>query len=188
MKNKFRASYSVLSMWRSGNWERAIKAYFKLEDFTTPAMLAGRDLHSTWNNETLKTGALPAVFGGKKLASPEPELKIVVSITNWLDLVGIIDLYDKPEIHEYKSGVTSSESYASSPQGGVYGVLATLSKRYADKIYIHHYDQYAKRADTSIVWLTDKLLRDSLNWIETNASEMHAYLLENRLYERFGKI
>jgi len=185
MNNKFRASYSNLSTWASGDWEKAIKMYFHLETFTSPAMEEGKRYHDQWKDYILKNKATPSELGSIKLINPTPEIKKTVKIHDWLDLVGVIDCYDKPIIYEWKTGKTSSESYASSPQAGVYGVLATMSGLYADKAEIYHYDQHAKKSDMSIVWLTDKVLKDSLSWVETLSSEMHNYLTENNLYEKY---
>ena len=183
--NKFRASFSVLNVWASGDWERAVKMYFKLEKFTTPAMADGKEFHEKWRKHTTETKTLPFEFGAKKLTSPICEQKIVVPIYDWLDLVGIIDCYDDPIIYEYKTGKTSSEDYAGTMQPGVYGVLATYAKMYVEQCQIMHYDQYQKKSDTSIVWLTDKRLEDSYNWIVTLSGEMHNYFIQNSLYEMF---
>lgn len=185
MTNKFRASYSILSAWASGDWERAVKMYFKLETFTSPAMEEGKRFHEQWAKYIEENKSTPPELGGIKLLNPTPEIKKTVNIHDWLDLVGVIDCYDKPIIYEWKTGKQSSESHASSPQAGVYGVLATLAGFYADKAEIYHYDQHLKKSDMSIVWLTDKVLKDSLNWVETLSSEMHNFLLENGLYEKY---
>lgn len=186
INNKFRASYSILSMWKSGNWEMATKAYFKLEKFITPAMDDGRKWHKKWEEHINLTKTLPVEFGGGKLTDPKTEGKKVVELESWLDLVGVVDCYDKPIIYEFKSGKSSSEVYAGSEQVGVYGVLATMSGLLAERAEIYHYDQYNKRSDMSIVWLTDELLKKSHEWIVTLSSEMHAYFTDNQLYEKFG--
>lgn len=185
---KFRASFSVLSQWADGNWERAVKSYFKLEQFTTPAMAMGKEWHEKWAQHTNATGCLPVEFGGAKLKKPITELKTVVSLDDWLDLVFIIDCLDEPDIHEYKTGKQSSEAYANTKQLGVYAVGATLKGYLVKRGIIHHYDQYTKKTDTSIVWLTDKLIDDAHNWIFTIAGEMHDYFIKNELYKRFAKI
>lgn len=185
--NKFRASYSVLDQWNSGNWEMAIKMYFKLEKFVTSQMQDGRDWHEKWANHIRTTNTMPVEFGGGALIKPEVEQKTVVQIDEWLDLVGIIDCFVSPVIYEWKTGKQSSEVYAGGPQGGIYAILGTYSKRYVEKVEIHHFDQYSKKSDMSIVWVTDQLLKDTYNWIITVAGEMHNYFIENDLYNRFGR-
>lgn len=183
---KFRASYSVISTWAGGNWDLAVGMYFKLKKFTTPQMAAGKDLHKEWEKEVKKNKALPEIFGGKKLNNPKAEFKTVVQLEPWLDLVGVIDVLDEPTIYEFKSGKTSSEIHANSIQTGVYGVLATFADVVVDRAEIHHYDQYKKTTDMSIVYLTDKYLNEAHNWLVTFASEMHEYFTANDLYTKFG--
>lgn len=187
MVNKFRASYTILDQWNSGNWEMAVKMYFKLDKFVTPQMQEGREWHEKWAKHILATKTMPVEFGGAPLKNPEVEQKTVVTLDEWLDLVGIIDCYDMPIIKEWKTGKQSSEVYAGSMQGGIYAVLGTFSKRYVEKVEIYHYDQYSKKTDMSIVWVTDELLKATHNWIITTAGEMHNYFMENDLYNKFGR-
>lgn len=184
--NKLRASYTVLNMWASGNWEQAVKYYFKLERITTPAMEAGKVFHQNWETEISKTQKLPDVFGGLQLKNPQAELFLTAQMHDWLELVGRIDLYDEPTIYEFKSGKTSSLDYARSKQTGTYAVLATLNNMLVKRAEIFHFDQHKKQKELSVVWITDSLLKESLNWIETVSSEMHSYLEDNKLYQRFG--
>lgn len=185
--NKFRASYTILDQWASGNWQMAIKMYFKLEQFVTPQMQDGREWHAKWAEHIIKTNSMPTEFGGNALVAPIAEQKTVVNLDSWLDLVGVIDCYDSPTIYEWKTGKQSSEAYAGSKQGGIYAILGTYSNKYVEKVEIHHYDQYRKQSDMSIVWVTDQLLNETYDWIVTIASEMHDYLVTNELYSRFGK-
>lgn len=187
VNNKFRASYTILDQWNSGNWEMAVKMYFKLDKFVTPQMQAGREWHEKWAKHITATKTMPIEFGGKALTAPIAEQKTVVNLDEWLDLVGVIDCYDTPTIYEWKTGKQSSEAYAGSQQGGIYALLGTYSKKYVEKIEIHHFDQYSKKSDMSIIWVTDELLENTYNWIITIAGQMHDYLLTQGLYERFGK-
>ena len=112
--NKFRASYSILNTWASGDWEKAIKMYFRLETYTSPAMEEGKIFHKKWADYIRQYKKTPIELGEITLNNPIPEIKKVVSVHDWLDLVGIIDCYDKPIIYEWKTGKTSSENHASS--------------------------------------------------------------------------
>ena len=58
MSNIFRASFTVLDQWNSGNWEQAVKTYFKLEKFITPEMQAGREWHEKWAKHISDTKTL----------------------------------------------------------------------------------------------------------------------------------
>lgn len=186
-KPKFRASYTVLSMWDSGRWEDAISTLFKLEAYENDAMRDGKLLHDAWQKETEETGCLPAVFGGTPLVKPETELKIVVQVYDWLEIVGVIDVYDDGDVHEHKSGVLSSNTYARSKQAGLYAVIALRSGRTAKRLFLNHYNQYDKTADISVVWVTEKLLEETMDWVESVSQDMYNYLIENKLYDRFGK-
>ena len=113
------------------------------------------------------------------------ELKLTVNLYPWLDLVGVIDCYDRPTIYEFKTGNRSAAKHANDFQVAVYGVLATLSDLHVERAEIHRYNQYTNKADMSVVWLTDRLLRDGINWIETFGRNV-SILVEKRLYERFA--
>ena len=184
---KFRASFSVLTMWSSGRYEDAVAAYFKLDSFTTPQMELGKELHLEWENEVKATGCMPKVFGGKALKDPKTERKIVKEIEPWLDLVGVVDLLDSPRVIDYKSGVTSAAQYANSPQGGIYALLATLDGVYVDRVEIHRYNPYNKKVDMAIRWVTDKMLGETLEYVKTTSADMHSYLTKNDLYTKLGK-
>lgn len=188
---KFRASYSVLDMW-TRDWENAVAMYFHLETYVTRQMQEGRDWHEKWAKEITETGCLPKVFGGGKLSNPRPELKLEVAEYGkgfeWLELVGIIDCLEDGVIHEFKTGLTNSSGHSKSNQGGVYGILAKMHNLPAKQVQIHHYNQYIKEADTSIIWLTPELLAETDNWIKTVSCEMYEYFRENNLWEKFGGI
>lgn len=185
--NKFRASYTVLSTWESGDFERAVKIYFKLENFITPQMAEGKNIHESWAKHIQETNTTPIEFGGEKLDSPKSEVKLVAQLLPWLEVVGIPDLIDNKKVYEFKTGKKSSEEYATSKQGGVYAILATFNDLLVDQVVIGHFDQYKKCSDISFVWVTNNLLKETLNWVETLSSEMHHYLEQNQLYQRFAR-
>lgn len=183
---KFRASYSTLNLWSSGNYQRAIEGYFKLRSFTTPAMQAGKEWHNIWESEVNTTGCMPKVFGGQKLIKPKTELKLVKQLDDWLELVGVIDLQhgeNGENLVDYKTGKTTSDSYANSFQPRVYHILIPEATRFE----FRHYDHSTKRTDTSIVHLTPTTLNKGIDWVVTYASEMHSHLLKNDLYKKYGR-
>jgi hypothetical protein len=182
---KFRASYTIISCWAKGDWERAIKMYFKLETFESEAMRQGKAYHKQWEEEVKKTGCLPKIFGGKKLNNPKTEEKMVVSVNDWLDVVGVLDLLDSPELHDYKTGKSSPNIDI---QVGIYGVICKLKGIPIDVAYIHHFDQYSKKVEVHKVYLTDKKIEESMNYIITIAGEMHEYFTKNKLYEKFSNL
>lgn len=188
--HKLRANYSFLSTWASGDWNRAIESYFKLKTFTTPQMEIGKQYHSEWEQEAKTTLHLPKVFGGEPLGKPLTELYGVVELDKWLLLSGVIDCYDVDfeTIYEYKTGKQSSEKYANTKQPAIYALLLSQSGYTPKKVEIHHYDQYKKQSDMSIVWVTDKLIADALEWVVTLGAEAHNYFITNSLYEKYGHL
>lgn len=182
-RNKFRASYSTLSTWASGDYDRAIKQYFKLEDFDTPAMKRGREYHGAWDSEIRQTNSMPKVFGGKGLVDPQTELKIERELDEWLDLVGVIDLYEDRTIYDWKTGKTPAQSI-NPYQVYTYQILLPQAVR----AEIHRHDPDTMTTDMVIYHLTEKTLDQGIEWVLTLSSEMHNYFIQNALYERFAHV
>lgn len=189
----FRASYSVLALWSQGQRDEAVRAYFKLDRFETPAMRDGKRMHKEWEGETKRTGCSPLVFGGEKLPQGfQCERKLEALIFDWMELVGVIDRLDpQAEGHvvtDYKTGKTSSADYVKSYQGPVYHLLCHLHDIPVNRVEFRHFDQYKGVTDTSILYTTSQTLKDGLDWVATHGSEMHDFLNENGLYEKYGSI
>ena len=184
---KIKVSYTILNAWSQGKYEDAIKYLYKIDVVQTPQMKAGSEWHKKWETEIQATGKLPELFGGKQLIKPSPEQYIKVDVNEWLILSGKIDCYDKPTIYEFKTGRQTSEDIVRSKQVGVYGVLSTLNKQYVDRAEIYCYNQYLQNDNKSmsIVHITDKVLEDSLNWIQTIAGDIKNYIEQNKLYEKY---
>ena len=185
--NKFRASFSILDTWNKGDYENAVKMYFKIDSFENEAMRQGKKYHKEWSKHTEETKTLPVIFGGKEFKTPKTELKLTAQIYDWLEMVGVVDCVDEPVIYEYKTGVTDSQTYVNSHQVGMYGLLLTYNDMLVDRCEFYHYNQYKNQVDMSIVHITDKLIENSLNFVVTTAGEMHEYLESNNLYEKLNK-
>lgn len=192
---------TTIHAWASGQYQKAIEHYFKLNNFTSEKMADGTRLHDEWKSHIIATKTLPTAFGAKPLNNPIPERKYVAQLLPWLKLFGTPDCIDSPIIYEFKSGTKSSEAYASSWQTRIYGVLVTYpgiyvengkeykhEGIYVEKAEIHHWNQYEQKHDMSQLWITDQVLKDTFNYIETIASEMHNYFDENDLWTRFGHL
>lgn len=186
--NKLRASFTYLSLWDSNQWEMAVKAYFKLDKFTTREMAEGSYYHDQWQKHIEATKRLPDVFGGTPLVSPRCEEKLVIPVYDWLDLVIKPDLIDAPIIHEFKTGTTESDEHARSKQTAMYAVGLVLLKQPVRYIDVHSYNQYSKKATFSRVVVTKKLLSEGLEWVEQVARPMYEYFTEQNLWERYGNI
>ncbi|MFZ2882116.1 MAG: hypothetical protein WA019_03510 [Candidatus Moraniibacteriota bacterium] len=186
--NKFRASYSNLHRWESGDFEGFVKGYFKLEPpLTSREQAEGKEWHDKWKDEVLKTSCMPELFGGRPLVDPIVEIKKVVQLEDWLDYVFIADLVEGSNIHDWKTGVDDSGKWINTNQLGCYAVGLTFDKIFVNQGFMHHYNQYTKRVDSSSIWLTDQVLKEAHNWIITLSCEAHEYLRVNNLYEKYGK-
>ncbi len=177
---------TTMHAWATGQYQKAVEHYFKLANFTTEKMADGTALHKQWSEYIEANNKLPVEFGNKPLIKPLPEGKLTVKLQPWLELYGTPDCIDSPIIYEFKSGKRSSESYASSWQTRIYAVLATYAGIYIDKAEIHHWDQYTKKHDMSVVWITDQVLKEAYDYIEAIASDMHHYFDQNDLWNKFG--
>lgn len=184
---KFRASFTVLDKWSKGDWKGAVETYFKLRELNTPAIEEGKRFHAEWENEINNTQCLPKVFGGKKLDSPTTEQKITVQLLDWLELVFVADLVDNDTLIDFKTGKTPSRHYLNSMQIPVYALGLSLADVQVKKGFIYHYNQHEQTTDMSMFWLSVDTIKNALDWVETYASEMHSYLMENKLYEKFNK-
>jgi hypothetical protein len=153
---------------------------------TTREQAEGKEWHDKWEKEVKKTGCLPTLFGGRKLDTFKCEVKKVVELAPWLDYVFVADLVEGSNVHDYKTGVDDSARWVSTKQLGCYAVGLTFDKIFINRGYIHHFNQYTKKVDSSSIWITDKVLEDAHNWIITLSSEAHEYLTNNNLYEKYG--
>jgi len=183
----FEASYSTLSAWERGDWDRAIQLYFHLETETTEAMRQGKLWHKKFEEEVKKTGCHPKVFGGKKIVGKfSTEIRVEKKIADWLQLNGVIDLKTENMIIDYKTGISSPAVHFK--QIKVYQLFYPETKLGI----IRHFNQYNRKAESIYYHLNSQTLKDGYNWLITNASEMYQYLEENNIYqlveEKYGKI
>lgn len=186
---KFRASYSVLRLWEESRWEEAIKLYFHMDRWTSEAMADGKNWHEKWAEEIKKTKCKPAIFGGDKLKDPIVEQKIVVPVYDWLDLSFIMDLYDDGVLTDWKTGVTNSQDYARMPQIPVYAVGCLLANMPIKRAEIYAFNQHA-RPENAISYsfrnITDNVIKEGFDYIETFGTEMFNYFVEHNLFETLG--
>lgn len=187
-RNLFRASFSVLAAWDSGDWERAIKMYFKVPTEVTQAMEDGRKYHDQWEAHIRQHATLPPELGGTKLLQPIADqrlLKKTAKLQPWLELVGIPDCYDAGDqtLYEFKTGGAPSSYYADSKQLGTYTVLLLQHQMPVRRAVVCHYNQRERTSDTALVWMTPALVKEAKEWIETTAAEIKHYLDSNNIYD-----
>ncbi len=167
-----RVNYSMLSAWERRDYEAAIGMWLGVERPKNEAMIAGTTYHEDWEAEVKKTGKLPSIFGVKELNNPEPEVKIVKRLNDWLTLSGVIDLRDVPDMYEYKTGRSTASAYARSYQHKVYQILDPR----LTMAHIYVYNQHTNTVTYERVHLNLDTLKDGVNWVITLASEMKATL------------
>lgn len=187
VKNKFRASFSILNSWSKGYAQDAIDMYFKLPRESNKFMEEGIKFHKSWEDYINKYKRLHPQLSStsKGLKEPKCELKLEMPINDHIEFVGVIDCLDLHTIYEFKSGTKPSSEYANSNQADLYSMLAKYHGYDTDKAMYLHYDQYLKETDSAMVWLTDKRRQLALDWLIEKAEEMHGYLLKNGLYEKY---
>ena len=186
MTKPFRASFTILSAWESGQWERAVEMYFKLSKFTTEAMAAGKNKHEEWQQHIEQYKRLPAAFGEIQLAAPQCEYKIVTRLHDWLEVVIVPDCFDSPTLYEFKYSQRNSNVFAQTKQVPLYAAMLIANDIPIEKGVIWRQKPMSDESEMSIVWITDTLITEAIEWLETYASEMHHYLQKNDLYEKFN--
>ena len=184
-QEKIRLSYTALNLWSHGAWEEAIKSILHLDSYVSPQMVEGQEFHQRWEDEIQKTRCLPKVFGGGPLRDPIPEKKLVWE-NGRIELVGVIDCLESPVVHEFKTGLRSSESYAGTRQPGFYAFLAMMNGYKVGMAQVHHFNQYTRRSDTSLIWVTRGLMEETISWINQTGMDIVKYFDENR--EQIKKI
>jgi len=175
---QIRLSYSILEPWSKGDYDEALRRYWREEQQPTQAMIEGKLLHQQWEDEVKKTKCLPQIFGGEKLGVFRTELKLEVQLEDWLQLVGVIDLMNDRKIYDYKTGRTQVSAYSSSQQIPIYQLLAVKSGLDVDEGYYLHFDQHSKTIEKSKRYLTEKTMKDAKDWVITFASEIYSSLEE----------
>lgn len=178
--DKFRASYSVLSTWETGDIKRAIDQYLKIDTYTTPQMEMGKKFHGEWENEVKRYKCLPKVFGGQPLLHPRSEEKIVIQVADWLDFVFVADCVDQYTLHEFKSGANDANYWSNTWQTPIYAYGLLANGHRVNKAYIHSYNPYNQKVTKALVWMTPAVMQDALDKLWTLSSEMWDYIQQNK--------
>lgn len=185
-----RVSYSILNSWAHGDIDRATAPYRGEKTPATEAMEFGKKMHEKWERETLRTGCLPKIFGGRKLESPELELstKKMRTLKDWCVLVGVLDVKDGATGVDYKTGNSSASNYLTSKQHECYQILypeLTRFEYYCLNQHLHHTDN--DHITVGAVYLDGDTLRDGLEWVLTMSAELREYLINNGLGDKLDQ-
>jgi len=188
-KQIFRASYSILNSWSRGYAQDAINMYFKLDREPNKFMIAGRKYHKEWEDYIIKNNKMHPQLssGNRELKDPQCELKLEMPINKHIELVGVIDCLDEHTIYEFKSGSYPSSQYANGKQVDIYSLLTKYHGYDVTKAFYLHFDQYIRETDSALVWITPERTQKAKEWVINVAEEMHNYLLNNGLYEKYPK-
>ena len=185
VKKKFRLSHSLLNLWASGETDRAIETYFRINQSQDPKMMEGRRLHEEWatkinKDKTLTLGLTTLTFtapitefgGNGELNKPYNDL--------W-DIGGRFDCIDSPVLYEFKSGVKNGLDYAGEYQLPFYFLLAELAEIKIERAILLHYNQYLHKSDLVIVHNSREQVNKARNWVDSLAPDIFKYFTDTGL-------
>jgi len=194
MSELFRASPSLIVSWMSGYTDQVVQSYFKLLDEPTPAMIEGREWHTTFERWVNTRRRWPLQFDPDQkmpeFINPQTELRLETKLLDWLQLVGVMDLHcenDGGLIIDWKTGKTPASTSLRTAQTGIYALLATEHGLPVRKVGIAHYDQKKRTVDTAYKWVSKALIKEAFETVETVSSEIHSYFQANNFYEAYGE-
>lgn len=172
---KLRVSFSLLSMWRRGQYQQAIDSYLHKKSFTSQAMEDGImwDTHVTEYVDLYKK--LPEEFGGDELISPQAQKKFTIPYNEECDLSILPDIIDQDTLWENKSGIKDSADYASDFQIAMYFLGLGLAKVKIEKAIINHYNQHTNLLDRTLIWNTPQEIARGKNFIDSLYPEIYEY-------------
>ena len=185
MKHIFRASYSILKLWDSGQKQEAIKAYFKLPRFVTKEMEDGINFHKAWEEEIKRTKCLPKLFGTRQLIDPQVEAKYEMPVTDWCEFVFKPDLVDGLWLTDFKTGTKELGYYLDDKQLPVYALFLAKKGITVDRGVIRKYNQYEKTIDVGFVWLTPDRIAEAKKWLIKNITEMSDHFEAENLWDKY---
>ena len=185
---KLRASYSLLSTWRRGQYSQAIDMYLHRNKITSQAMDDG----IMWDTRVTEWAdlykKLPEEFGGDELKNPQTQVRLEVPYNEICDLIIVPDILDENVLWENKTGNSKdSGDYVIDFQMSLYFLGLELSGRKIDYGIYNHYNQYLplskNNPDRSMVINTPRERQRAENFINTLVPEIHSYFLEHGIFE-----
>ncbi len=183
---KLRTSYTLLNLWRRGQYTQAIEYYLRLRQITSQAIEEGTmyDQYATEWVDLYKK--LPEEWGGDELISPQSQVKIEVSYNDMADLVAVLDILDEKVLWENKTGDSKdSADYATDFQIPIYFVACELKGIPVDYAIINHYNQMLpisnSNPDRTKIWNTEKERERGKNFLNTLIPEIYQYFIDNAI-------
>ena len=168
-------SASVINLWQRGDRQGVYDALHGKWREPTPQMEFGINQHKEWELEVNRTGHLPEVFGGEKIANPITEHYYTIDLCEWLRLSGILDLQYGEHgevICDYKTGKTTANQYTNSLQVGCYALLRPEAKMFIYRCY----NQYDGKTTEAVVHLNDDKREEWADMIMSIALDIRSWL------------
>lgn len=173
---KLRASFTLLNLWRKGQYQQAVDFYLKKPPIITQAIEEGY-IYDTRITEWVDLyKKLPEEFGGDELINPQTQIKLEVPYNDMCDLVAVYDILDEPILWENKSGESKdSADYSLDFQIPLYFLIADLSGKTVDRAIINHYNQATDTLDRTLVWKTTQETERGKNLLDSLVPEIFEY-------------
>ena len=180
--NKIRLSYSLISLWERGDIQGAIDTYFHSSKKGTQQMEDGRATHKEIAEYLEKFNCLPDYmnFSGH-FTIPKVEHAVTVPYNEIIDLKGVFDCLEEPNLYEWKTGVSDSLEWARTWQLPLYFLICEIAKVDVKTAYLIRYNQYQKQSDMVVVHNSTKLRDKARNIVDSLGYEIWQYFSEQGL-------
>lgn len=179
-KSKLRLSYSLLSVWQTGDYEQCALMY---QHKTKPnvAQQGGLDMHDKWQSEIQRNKRLVVKDRVFRFKYPLCEHEIVQDFSELSIVKGRIDCVDTGVVWEFKSGGTSSLEYAQKDQLPFYFMLLKMGGNPPQYGKVVHYNQQSDEVDVSKVYYSEDLVEQAVNLCQTFEHDIYKFFSENNI-------
>lgn len=176
---KLRLSYSLMETWERGDVKGTIDCYFHVDKKTTKQMEDGKRIHKDIGEYILRYNNLPDYMNfNYTFTIPEVEKEVIVPYNEMLDIKGVFDCLNLPDLFEFKTGVSNSLEWTRTRQIPLYFLIAELNGIREDtleKAFLIRYNQYENKSDFSVVHNSKRLRDEARNFCDTVGPEIHSF-------------
>lgn len=180
-------SHSILSAWEQGRHEDAVAYYLGKDIPPTPQMKLGRVKDELWSDYATKNNQHHDEVGGGLLDKPKVQQKYekIIPFSDDIHILlrGVVDVYDKPIIYDYKCGKTEATTYVDKQQMKYYKLLIPEAQ---EARYLC-YNPYMDSLKIGVEFLDDKSAEAALEHILTFGGEMINYLQSIKRLKDYSK-
>lgn len=171
-------SWSAYAAYSRGDRKAAIDSVLGREKSEpTEAMLAGRELHHEFENETKKTGQIPKIFDYRIDDSLRAEVRHKAMVAHDIQITMFADAIGKEWIVDYKTGDGSVAEHSGSPQLHFY---ANFFPKITKGIYCH-YNIYTGKPTVFLVKITEATKQDAMDRVINAGRKIQDHLEEKGL-------